>query len=184
MILNKHLRLKDKHAFLSASKYAWVNYDAERLRKNWESSLAKARGTQLHELAAQHIALGIPMIDNGSTLSMYVNDAIGYHMKPEVTLYYSDNCFGTADAILLSKGLLRIHDLKTGTIPAKMTQLLIYAAMYCLEYAQDPFKITYELRLYQNNEVVKYCPEGVEIRWYMDKIIAMDKELEKLKEEL
>lgn len=148
------------------------------------ASQAKARGTELHKLAEQHINLGIPMIDNGSTISKYVNDAIGYRMKPEVILYYSDNCFGTADALLLSKGLLRIHDLKTGKIMCKFTQLMIYAAMYCLEYAQDPFKIEYELRIYQECEVKISKPTGKEIRQYMDQIIRMDAALDKLKDEL
>ncbi len=181
MILNKHSNLKEKHAFLSASNYGWVHYDKDRLKKAWDASMAKYRGTELHELAEKHIKLGIPMIDNGSTVSKYVNDAIGYNMLPEVILYYSDNCFGTADALILSKGLLRIHDLKTGVRPTKFTQLLVYAALYCLEYLQDPYKIGYELRIYQNNEATIYKPEPDEVRAIMDKIIEMDRELDVLK---
>ena len=49
-------------------------------------------------------------------------------MTPEQILYYSDNCFGTADAILFRNNFLRIHDLKTGKIPAHMEQLEIYAS--------------------------------------------------------
>jgi hypothetical protein len=30
---------------------------------------------------------------------MYVNDAIGYNMKVEQPLYYSENCFGHADTL-------------------------------------------------------------------------------------
>lgn len=67
------------------------------------------------------------------TLNAYVNDAIGYKMIPEQILFYSDNCFGTADAIVFRNGLLRIHDLKTGVIPAHMEQLEVYAALFCLE---------------------------------------------------
>ena len=29
---NNHSSLKDQHAFLSASKYHWVNYDNEKIR--------------------------------------------------------------------------------------------------------------------------------------------------------
>lgn len=61
---------------------------------------------------------------------MYVNDAIGFKMTPEQPLFYSENCFGTADAISYRNKLLRIHDLKTGLIPAHMEQLMIYAALF------------------------------------------------------
>ena len=31
MLWNSHLNIKDQHAFLSASKYHWVNYDEDKL---------------------------------------------------------------------------------------------------------------------------------------------------------
>ena len=31
---------------------------------------------------------------------------------------------------------------------------MIYAALFCLEYRQDPMNIDIELRIYQNNEIV------------------------------
>lgn len=51
------------------------------------------------------------------SVNAFVNDAIGYRMDPEVLLYYSDNAFGTADAISFIDGVLRIFDLKTGKHP-------------------------------------------------------------------
>ena len=69
-------------------------------------------------------------------------------MTPEQILFYSDNCFGTADAIAFRGDLLRIHDLKTGAIPAHMEQLEVYAALFCLEYKIKPADIRMELRLY------------------------------------
>ena len=62
----------------------------------------------------------------------------------EQALYYSDNCFGTADAISFKKNFLRIHDLKTGVTPGSMKQLLIYASMFCLEYNFLPIQIFYD----------------------------------------
>ena len=61
------------------------------------------------------------------TLNMHVNDAIGFKMDPEVVLYYSENCFGTADAISFKDNLLRIHDLKTGFSETNILQLKIYS---------------------------------------------------------
>lgn len=63
-------------------------------------------------------------------MNMYVNDAISFRMVPEQILFYSENCFGTADTIVFRNGTLRIHDLKTGVVPAHMEQLEIYAALF------------------------------------------------------
>lgn len=114
---------------------------------------------------------------------MYVNDAVGFKMTPEQPLYYSENCFGTADAISFRKGILRIHDLKTGVTPAHMSQLLIYAAIFCLEYDVMPSEIQFELRIYQNDEVVVFNPTAEDIVPIMDKIITFDKVLTKIKQE-
>ena len=116
-------------------------------------------------------------------LLYYVNDAIGYRMSPEVVLYYSDNCFGTTDAISFSKNLLRIHDLKTGRLPAHMEQLQIYAALFCLEYGKKPGEIDIELRMYQPENMVTMKPEVDEIVPIMDAIISHDKFLTKIKAE-
>jgi hypothetical protein len=113
---------------------------------------------------------------------MYVNDAIGYKMETEQILYYSDNCFGTADAISFKHDFLRIHDLKTGISPTSVHQLEIYAALFFLEYDINPSnKIGMELRLYQNDEVVIHQPNHEDIICIMDKIIYFDHLIDKLK---
>jgi hypothetical protein len=134
MNFNDHSKLKGFHAFLSASSYHWLNYTEEKLITAYTNALAKERGTELHDFAAKAIELRQKLQASKKTLNMYVNDAIGFRMIPEQVLYYSDNCFGTADAISFRKNFLRIHDLKTGATPAKMEQLMIYAALFCLEY--------------------------------------------------
>ena len=116
------------------------------------------------------------------TLMSYVNDAIGYQMDPEILLYYSDLCFGTTDAIQLCGDILRIHDLKTGVTTAKMDQLLVYAALFYLEYGYKPEKIRAELRIYQLDEIIVHEPEIDEIREVMDAIVQKDRVLQKLKE--
>ena len=171
------------HAFLGASKYHWLNYDEERLRQAWESSQATSMGTRLHALAAEHIELGIKMPKAKNTLSLYVNDAIGYAMKPEVVLYYSPNCFGTADAICFRNNKLRIHDLKTGITPAHMEQLYIYNALFCLEYNIKPSDIESELRIYQSNEVIVDVPQSSDIFDIMDKIVQFDKIIAEMQEQ-
>lgn len=112
---------------------------------------------------------------------MYINDAIGFRMEPEVVLKYSLNCFGTADAICFRNKTLRIHDLKTGETPAKMDQLMIYAALYYLEYGVNPNNIRTILRIYQFNDFVEYEPEPEEIKQIMDIIIEFDGVLDQVK---
>lgn len=177
MKFNKHWNLEGKHAFLGASKSSWLNYDTEHLITAYKRDLAKQKGTELHAIAAELISNKIKLPKTHATLNSYVNDAIGYNMKPEVVLYYSDNCFGTADAILYNekKKLLRIHDLKTGETKVHKEQLYIYAALFCLEYNIRPSDIEMELRIYQSDDVQIYTPEGDEIVPIMDKIIAFDK---------
>ena len=178
---NKHSDLIGSHAFLSASKYHWINYDDARLEEAFKHFNATERGTKLHEFAATCIELGQPLPRSNKTLNMYVNDAIRYQMKPEQVLYFSDNCFGTADAICYRDNLLRIHDLKTGEIPAHIEQLLIYSALFCLEYAVKPVGLDVELRIYQNNEILHHEPEPDEIQAVIDKIVNFNKLINKLK---
>ena len=104
-------------------------------------------------------------------------------MTPEQILYYSDNCFGTADAISFRNGLLRIHDLKTGTTPASVAQLEIYAALFCLEYNCKPSDIDMELRIYQSDDVTVFEPEADDIQSIMDKIIYFDRLINEIKME-
>lgn len=183
MNFNQHYNLTGKHAFLGASKYHWINYDSDKLVESYSRFLSVQRGTVLHNFAAQCITLGQKLPRSHKTLNMYVNDAIGFKMAPEQVLYYSDNCFGTADAISFRKGELRIHDLKTGVIPAHMEQLMIYSALFCLEYGKRPSDISIELRIYQNDEILIHNPEVDEIVPIMDKIISFDKLLTKIKTE-
>lgn len=174
MRFNSHLELKDKHAFLSPSSYHWLRYSDEKLFERYAKLSAKERGTKLHALANDCITMGVKLKGTG-TLATYVNDAIGYKMQPEQPLYFSEYCFGTADAISFRKNQLRIHDLKTGEIPASMDQLEIYAAIFCLEYGIKPGEIRIELRIYQSNEVSVFEPSAEDILPIMDKIVYFDK---------
>ena len=183
MIFNEHSKLRGSHAFLSASSYHWLNYTDEKLLSTYTNLLAKQRGTELHDFAAKAIELGVKLPRTNKTLNMYVNDAIGFRMTPEQVLYYSDNCFGTADAISFKNKFLRIHDLKTGATPAKMEQLLIYAALFCLEYRHRPSDIEIELRIYQNDNCEIYNPTAEDIVPIMDKIISFDKLINEIIEE-
>lgn len=179
----KHSNLEGQHAFLGASKYHWINYDENKVAESYSKFLATQRGTVLHDFAAQCIKLGQKLPKSRKTLNMYVNDAIGYKMTPEQVLYYSDNCFGTADSICFRNDLLRIHDLKTGLIPAHMEQLEIYAALFCLEYKIKPGDIDMELRLYQSDEILYHKPTVEDIAPIMDKIITFDKIINRIKEQ-
>lgn len=181
MNFNKHSRLEGQHAFLSASKYHWVNYNEEKLANTFSKYLATQRGTQLHEFASQCIKLGIKLPKTKKTLNMYVNDAIGFKMTTEQPLYFSENCFGTADAISYKQNVLRIHDLKTGETPASPRQLEVYSALFCLEYNIKPSNIDIELRLYQSDEVIIHIPQIDDILYIMDKIIIFDKQIDKMK---
>lgn len=183
MNFNNHSSFEGMHAFLSASNYHWLNYDLDRLSERWRTVNAAQRGTELHNLARDLIRLGVKLPKTSKTLNLYVNDALGFRMTPEQVLFYSINCFGTADAISFKRNVLRIHDLKTGVTKASMHQLEIYAALFCLEYGHKPFDISMELRLYQNDEVEIYVPDGDTIAHVMDKIITFDKHIDKLRQE-
>ena len=180
MNFNTHFNLEGKHAFLGASKYHWINYDEDKLIASYKNFLAIQKGTELHEFAKDCIRLGVKLPKNKNTLNLYVNDAIGFRMTPEQPLYFSENCFGTADAISFRKNLLRIHDLKTGTTPASMHQLEVYAALFCLEYDFKPSDIGMELRIYQSNEILVHNPEVSDILPIMDKIVTFDKVINQL----
>jgi len=116
-------------------------------------------------------------------LMTYIKDAIGYRMDPEIDLKYSDDFYGTADAISFKDGTLRIHDLKTGTTPASLRQLEIYAAFCCLEYDIDPTSIFIELRIYQNDEILVGNPPGETIKALKDQIKKTSMIFEKIKKE-
>ena len=177
------------HAMFGASNYHWTNYDEEKFEEVFRSNLAKQEGTIKHEFAAFCINER-RKIQGKDTLAKYVNDTIGFRMDPEVPLYYSENFFGTTDAICFRnhpdktskyKYFLRIHDLKTGKIPAKLRQLEVYAAFFFLEYKIKPEETEIELRIYQNDDIVIGNPTTKDIKPIMNKIILFDKKAEKLK---
>ena len=180
MRFNSHLNLEGLHAPFSPSQYSWLNYDDEKALEVYANKKAAAMGTKLHEWAKMTIDLGIKQPRSKKTIYAYVNDAIGFKMSTEVVLYYSDRFFGTADAISFRNGVLRIHDLKTGKIPAKIEQLEIYAALFCLEYKVKPGDIEIELRIYQNDQVLYHNPTPKDIVPIMDKIVHLNKILEKV----
>lgn len=183
MIFNTHSQLVGQHAFLSASRYHWIGYTEEKLASVFASSMAARRGTELHAFAHEAIRLGIKLPANGNTLNSYVNDAIGYRMSPEQVLYYSDNAFGTADAIAYRKNKLRIHDLKTGVIRSSEHQLEVYAALFCLEYGFKPNELSIELRIYQNDEIKIFDASADDIFHIMSRIRLFDQRIEELKAE-
>lgn len=206
MIFNKHLELEGRHAVLSPSKPYWLNYDDESLSRFYMSTFATEIGTLVHEYACDRIRFKAPLDANNEeaktglllhllkagipfkvidldrlfqNMVPYVNDAIGYQLEPEVHLKYSDLCFGTADAIGVRRNMLRIHDLKTGTTPAHMDQLLTYAALFFHEYKRDykPKTMKVELRIYQSNDIIIHQPEPDDIIRAMDVIVHDDKVL-------
>jgi hypothetical protein len=170
MKFNAHWELEGLHAFLSPSKYSWIRYDEDKLVETYRNHRQTLLGTRQHEFAKEAIEMGIKLPKIKKTLNLFVNDAIGYKMTAEVPLFYSQHCFGTADAIGFRNKKLRIHDLKTGTTKTKMDQLMVYAALFCLEYQFKPGDIDIELRIYQNNECVVFEPEVGEIYHIMLKI--------------
>jgi hypothetical protein len=179
MNFNQHSNLSGLHAPFSPSQSSWLRYDDERALEVYENKKAARVGTQLHEWAKTTIDLGIKQPKSKKTIYAYVNDAIGFRMSTEVVLLYSDKFFGTADAISFRNGFLRIHDLKTGKIPADIEQLEIYAALFCLEYRVKPSEIEMELRIYQNDEVLVHNPAPEDISDIMDRIVHLNKLLEK-----
>lgn len=200
---------KGSHALLGASRYSWLNYDEEKLFNFLASSYANTIGTLIHDLAARLIdhqmkvsktsarqMIMLELLDHKVPRSVieidryvenfvaYVNDAIGYGMRPEQVLRYSENAFGTADAIHFSekKNFLRIHDYKSGVTEPSLHQLEIYTALFCLEYHIKPKDISTELRIYWNNEIITGLPTAADIVPIMDKIITFDKYISHFKE--
>lgn len=181
MLFNRHSELQGKHAFLSPSNHSWINYDQEKLHTRFVAAQAARRGTDLHDLAHEAIRLGVKLAKSNQALSTYVNDAISYKMACEQPLYYSDNCFGTADTISFRRNKLRVHDLKTGISPVKERQLEVYAAIFCLEYGISPYDIEIELRIYQRDEIRIYeaVPEAIDT--IMETIVRHDARLNEIR---
>lgn len=175
MRFNNHSNLEGLHAPFGASKSSWLRYSDEKAIETYRNMRAAEMGTRLHQWASDTIKLGIRQSKSKKTLSAYVNDAIGFSMETEVVLFHSERFFGTADAISFRNNMLRIHDLKTGSTPVKMEQLMIYAALFCLEYKIKPGEIQIELRIYQNDEIIVHNPTAEDILPIMDKIVHLDK---------
>jgi hypothetical protein len=182
MNFNSHSDLKDQHSFLSPSNYHWLNYSPEKLEAVYRNQQAKEEGTILHAFASVAINKRIKLANIKKALNMFVNDAIGFKMASEQVLFYSNNSFGTADAILFKDNFLRIHDLKTGMTKPSFKQLDIYAALFCLEYGVDPKDINVEERLYQGNGFEVNIPEPLWIQDIMDKIQEFDVIIENFKQ--
>lgn len=184
----KHYDLEGLHAPFSPSQSSWLRYDDDKAAETYLNRKAAERGTILHKWAKDTIDLGIKQPRSKQTLYAYVNDAIGFRMETEVILFYSERFFGTADAICYRRGpngrdMLRIHDLKTGKvgkIESHLEQLEIYAALFCLEYKVKPGNIDIELRVYKNDEVICHNPSVDDIVHIMDRIVHLDKILEKI----
>lgn len=174
---NDHSKFEGLHAFLGPSKYSWLRWDDKVTVERYFNSFATDVGTIIHELAQRCIKnriklnmkdkhlVEVTLATHGiprnaydvdlllGVLVPFVNDAIGFRMDSEVVLFYDFYCFGTADAILYDEKskTLRIHDLKTGITPASMEQLMIYAALFFLEYNLKPRDMeAIELCIYQN----------------------------------
>ena len=179
----RHSNLNGLHAPFNPSQSSWLRYDDDRAMEVFLNKKAAEMGTRLHAWAKETIDLGIRQPKSKKTLYAYVNDAIGFKMSTEVVLFYSERFFGTADSIAFRDNFLRIHDLKTGKIPADMEQLEIYAALFCLEYKVKPEDIGMELRLYQNDEIVYHNPTAEDVRQIMDKIVHLDQVIQKLEED-
>ena len=204
MIFNAHSDLAGKHSFMSPSSWTWLNDDEDKLLDRYGAKYATTAGTILHDVARARIfhrikmskgdkkSVFVTLLERGvpravadgyldfdlifDTLILYVNDAIGYKMTPEVILCYSDYCFGTADSISFRDDILRVHDFKSGMTPAKIEQLMVYAALFCLEYRKRPKDIHTELRIYQCREALIHEPDPSDIDDVM-KIIIRDSKL-------
>ena len=181
-----HKNLSGLHAPFTASQSSWLRYDDDKIIEVYANKKAAEMGSRLHAWAAETIKLGLKQPKSKKTICAYVNDAIGYKMDTEVVLFYSDRFFGTADAICFRNGVLRIHDLKTGKIgkiESHMEQVEVYTALFCLEYKIKPRDIKIELRLYKCDEVITWNPTAEDIVPIMDKIVHLDKLLEKIDRE-
>jgi len=181
MRLKRHSNLVSDHAFLSPSSYHWINYTEEKLAYRWKTARAALEGLADHRYAAEAILLRETQMDDEHTLGMYINDCIRWRMEPELVLYFSDNCFGTADAISFRRHVLKISDLKTGVTRTSEHQLEVYTALFCLEYDVDPYDIEIELRIYQSDEVREYTPDPSHIAHIMETIIDFDARLNQLR---
>lgn len=201
MYWNDHKEFEGLHAFLGASQYHWMKWTDDILKQRYINSFSTDIGTIIHELASKCIKRKVKLTDEDTNLiymtlkdnhipdnvcnikkildnvKNFINDSIDNNMSSEVILFYSDLAFGTTDAINFNGKKLLIFDLKTGVIQARFEQLLIYSALFCLEYDIIPTTISFELRIYQSGDVIQFEPKGEEIQWYMDTIVTTEQKL-------
>lgn len=183
MKFQRFSNLEGMHAPFSPSQSSWLRYDDAKALEVYSNKKAAELGTRLHQWAKDTIDLGIKQPRSKKTIYAYVNDAIGFRMETEVVLLYSPRFFGTADTICFRNGKLRIHDLKTGKTPVHREQVMIYAALFCLQYKYKPHDIEMELRIYQNDDVDIWVPDPDDIQAIMDHIVHLDKLLENTERE-
>ena len=203
MIFQTISNLDGKHAPFSPSQPYWLGDDDKGIIKRFHAMYASSIGTVLHDFARKRIKYGmklskadkksaiIDILEAGipkkvvdgldfdfifDNLQSYVNDAIGFRMSPEVHLYFSDNFFGTTDAISFheKEKKLRIADLKTGNATPHIEQLIIYAALFCLQYKKNPSDFDICLSFYHRGEIVEVETTANDIQETMDKIVAFD----------
>lgn len=194
---NNHKDYEGRHAFMGGSNYHWLNYDNEAFENRYYSQYSQSIGTALHQLAHDCIVSNIKLNKHDihliemamfkayiprdaydpnyllTNLIPFVNDAIGFHMSSEILLFVNEFCFGTVDAIAYNdfEKTLRVHDYKSGMIPAKIEQCYIYMAMFCIEYKIDPRKLKLlEARIYQNCECLIDNPSSDIILDIMNRI--------------
>ena len=66
---------------------------------------------------------------------------------------------------------------------ASFDQLLVYTALFCLEYGVRPAEIDIELRIYQNDEVFMQIPDLDDIVHIMGAVKRFDARINQLKAE-
>lgn len=183
---NRHSDLEGTHAKFSASKYHWINWPDDKIDHALEVHEAAAKGTRLHNLARLAIDDSIKLSMDPddmeepyqATVALFVRDAVNLGMRAEVLLRYTDNFFGTADAIGYTTNHLRIHDLKTGVNKVSPTQLYVYAALFCLEYGVRPFAIETELRIYQLGEIITIIADAEFIAHIMSRMVYIEERIQ------
>ena len=134
-----------------------------------------------HAHAARSIKVGRKFPQSKKALNAYINDAIDFHMIPEVGLYYSENCYGVVDAIDFTSNFLRIHALRTKHEPEHMEQLFIYDALFCLKHDIKPCDIQIENRIYKNYNVLIANPTFEDIDPIIEKIKEFDRVVREVK---
>lgn len=184
MNYNAHLDLWGKHAFLSGSNHHWINYTNEKLDAVYQNKKKMLEGTELHDIASSLVKRRLKMASLKKAFNMFVNDAIGFGMESELVIYYSDNAFGTADAILFKDNILRIHDLKTGSSKVSFNQLYIYAAFFCLEYGIDPSSIDMEFRIYQGNGYMIEMGDATLVNRIMNLTVQFDARIDMINQQM